>query len=113
MSDVHVDVDGTIYDLWLPANFIKFKSTDKYRMLNDELEMVIVPDRQFVNCKIASGVIPLIYGGRDRDEEWGYLYGESKFGNFTAKLTWHDKQLTIDATEKWIDFLGFLFHFFK
>ncbi len=37
--------------------------------------MVVVPDRQFANCKVASGIIPLIYGGRDRDEEWGYLYG--------------------------------------
>ena len=75
--------------------------------------MVVVPDKQFASCSIASNIIPLIYGGRDKDEEWGYLYGESKFGNYTAKLTWHDKQLTIDATERWIDFLGFVLHFFK
>ena len=47
VSDVHIQVDEMIYDLWLPINFIRFKHAANYRMPKDTLEMTVLPDRQF------------------------------------------------------------------
>jgi hypothetical protein len=49
VTDMHVAVDGKFYDCWLPASFIRFKQTDRYRLQNDEEEMTVLPDRQFAN----------------------------------------------------------------
>jgi hypothetical protein len=113
VTDLHVQVDGKVYDLWLPATFIRFKRADAYKMQNDEVEMCILPDRQFSSCSALSELVPVMYGGKDSSEEWAYLYGESQFGSFPVKLTWREKELIVEATEKWTDFLGFVFHFFK
>lgn len=75
VTDVHVAVDNTMYDLWLPATFIRFRQTERYRMQNDEEEMNVLPDRQFASFNSMAEVAPLIFGGRDQSEEWGYLFG--------------------------------------
>lgn len=113
VTDMHVSVGGRTYDFWLPATFIRFRRTDRYRMQNDEEEMTVVPDRQFASLARMEEVAPVMLGGRDAGEEWAYLFGESRFGSFTVKLTWREKELVIEATERWIDFLGFVLHFFK
>jgi hypothetical protein len=113
VTDMHITVGSKTYDLWLPASFIRFLKTDRYRMQSDIEEMVIVPDRQFATLARMSEVAPIMFGGRDSGEEWGYLYGESRFGNFTVKLTWREREVVVEAGEKWIDFLGFILHFFK
>jgi hypothetical protein len=46
---MHVTVGSKTYDLWLPATFIRFRRTDRYRMQNNEEEMAVVPDRQFAS----------------------------------------------------------------
>lgn len=53
--------------------------------------MNVLPDKQFSTFARMKEVASLMYGGRDEAEEWAYLYGESRFGNFTVKLTWRDK----------------------
>ena len=35
VTDIHVQVDESIYDLWLPINFIRFKQASNYRMPED------------------------------------------------------------------------------
>lgn len=47
VTDVHVQVASKLYDLWLPANFIRFRQAKSYRMDNSEAGMSVVPDRQF------------------------------------------------------------------
>lgn len=53
--------------------------------------MNVIPDRQFASFESMKEITPVVYGGKDKFIEWAYLYGESKFGNFTIKLTWKDK----------------------
>lgn len=75
--------------------------------------MTVVPDRQFSCFENVQKILPAMYGGRDGETQWAYLYGKSKFGAFTVKLTWINKELSIETSEKWIDFIGFVMHFFK
>jgi len=75
--------------------------------------MNIVPDRQFASFESLSGVMPAMFGGKEGFENWAYLWGESKFGCHAVRLCWKNHQLFIEATSKWIDFLGFVFHFYK
>ena len=102
-----------IYDLWLPVSFIHFKEDKDYRMPKDMMEMVVLPDRQFASFTSLQEVLPVMLGGHDSVETWAYLVGECKFGRFAMKLTWRVHDLMIETTEKWLDFMGFVLHFFK
>jgi hypothetical protein len=65
VTDMHVEVGDTVYDLWLPISFIRFKSMADYRMDNDEVEMTVVPDRQFSTFNNMQGLVPIMFGGND------------------------------------------------
>jgi hypothetical protein len=75
--------------------------------------MTVVPDRQFSTFNNIQSLVPIMFGGNDGLETWAYLHGESKFGSHTIKLTWRPREVIIETTEKWIDFIGFVIHFFK
>ena len=75
--------------------------------------MMIVPDRQFASYEAVASIMPVMFGGREGFESWGYLMGESRFGTHAVRLTWRPRELAIETTDKWVDFLGFVFHFFK
>ncbi len=65
VTDLHISVGDKMYDLWLPASFIRFTKTDRYRMSSQVAEMVVVPDRQFASLQRMSEVAPVMFGGRD------------------------------------------------
>ena len=77
------------------------------------MEMVVLPDRQFASFASMQEVLPVMMGGHDSVETWGYLVGDCKFGKYSMKLTWRVHDLVIETTDKWLDFVGFVFHFFK
>ena len=37
--------------------------------------MTVVPDRQFSTIKGIEGLLPIMFGGKDEFDTWGYLYG--------------------------------------
>ena len=49
VTDMHVDIGNTTFDLWLPVNFIKFREARDYRLSGDSIEMTVLPDRQFAS----------------------------------------------------------------
>jgi hypothetical protein len=113
VTDMRVDLGDLAYDLWLPINFIAFKSTKDYRITSEATEMTVVPDRQFASFHTMKDIVPMMYGGTDGSESWAYLYGDSLFGSHTIKVTWREKQVVMETSDKWIDFIGFIVHFFK
>jgi hypothetical protein len=62
---MHVEVGDTVYDLWIPLTFIRFKSIANYRMNNEEVEMTVVPDRQFSTFNNMQSLVPIMFGGND------------------------------------------------
>lgn len=76
--------------------------------------MIIQPDRQFSNYENVVKILPLSQKiMTSTDETQAYLYGRSRFGSHEVKLTWWQRELTINASIKILDFLGFVFHHFK
>jgi hypothetical protein len=75
VTDMHIQIGEAIYDLWLPANFICFKKTNDHRLGSDSVEMTVLPDRQFSSFSNVQEILPVMFGGRDVEETWGYLWG--------------------------------------
>lgn len=98
VTDMHVEIGETTYDLWLPVSFIRFKEAQNHRLPSDTMEMTVLPDRQFSSFNTLQQIIPAMFGGTDSVETWAYLYGESKFGNYAVKLTWRMRDLIIETT---------------
>ena len=113
VTDMKVEVGNNSYDLWLPVCFIAFKQPQQHNVTGETLSMTLLPDRQFSSYQSVARVLPTIFGGTSGFESWGYLFGVSKFGSHAVRLTWRPREVTVECSEKWIDFLGFVFHFFK
>ena len=111
--DVHFSIGEKRYDLWVPVCFIEWSDkglTDNAPRAN----MLVQPDRQFSNYDNAKKVLPLTQPILvANDEKQAYLFGRSKFGNHEVKLSWWQKELTIEAGDSVLDFLGFIMHHFK
>ena len=50
---------------------------------------------------------------KNQEEDWACAFGRSKFGKEVVRLTWWERELTVEANSRIIDFIGFIMHHFK